>query len=394
MNEGSRPSAEPGKLRAIRIVHFSDTHLGHQQYARLTAEGLNQREADHAAAFDAVLDHAIQSKADLVLHAGDLFDGVRPSNRALAVALRGFWRLSRAGIPAVVIAGNHEHPKLRDTGSPLALFTDIPGLHVAYKGQPETYALAIGGQALRVHAVPQMASQEDLGLAIQALVRGPAAGPGRDLLVVHGSVTTIDIGHHGEFNELSLDPAWFAGFDHVALGHFHRQQQAAGNAWYSGATERASMAESGEAKGFLEVTLPAQGPVAVTPVTLPCRPYVDLPPIEAEGLDAAAVLAAAKAAIARCPAGAVVRQRMLDVDAHLRAGLDLRSLQEFARERGLLHLDLSRIEWTDTRHDVRGDAAFGALGPEFESFAATVPLPGLDRAKLLALAKGVLEATP
>ncbi|MES2153621.1 MAG: exonuclease SbcCD subunit D [bacterium] len=369
----------------MRLFHTSDTHLGHQQFSRTDASGLNQREQDHAAAFQAVVDAAVAEKPDLFIHAGDLFDGVRPSNRALAQAMHGFWALSRAGIPVVVIAGNHEHPKLRDTGSPLSLFTDIPGVHVAYKGSPETFAFRVGGRALHVHAVPQMESAQALGQAITALPRGP---PDLHVLAVHGAVTTVAVVHHGEFNELSIEPSWLEGFDYVALGHYHGLQEVLPTAWYCGAPERASIAEAAQEKGFLEVTLGAQAAVRFRP--LPARPYVDLPAIDGTGRDGPDILAEARAAISAAPAGAVVRQRIRNVDARLRGGLDLRSLQEAGRH--LLHLDLSRIEWQDTRHDVAGVQTIGPLASEFEAFVAKTPLAGVDRPTLLALARSVLEA--
>src|SRR5260221_270494 len=95
----------PGPHRRPRIFHFSDTHLGHQQYPRTDGSGLNVREQDIARAFRAVVDLAVAERPDLVVHAGDLFDGVRPGNRALAAAMEGFVRLSGAGIPTIAIAG-------------------------------------------------------------------------------------------------------------------------------------------------------------------------------------------------------------------------------------------------------------------------------------------------
>lgn len=374
----------------LRVVHFSDTHLGHQQYARTDASGLNQREQDHYAAFHAVVDAAIASHADLVLHAGDLFDGVRPSNRALAHAQDGFLRLSRAGIPCVVIAGNHEHPKLRETGSALRLYEHLPGIHVAYAGQRRTFSLPIQGVQVRVHAVPQCADNADLAAQVAAIPRAPPGESALDILVVHGAVTTLAAFSHAEFNEQSLDPAWFDDrFAYVALGHFHGAKEVvAGRAWYSGAPERVSMAESGEEKGFLEVRLATgtgQPHVDVVFRGTPTRPYVDFPVLDAAGLDAAQVVALAQATVARAPAGAVARLRMRNLDPALRGSLDLRSIQEAGRH--LLHLDLSRLEWRGQDGTAPGAAVFGHLGDEFEAFAARTPLPDADRAELVRLAR-------
>lgn len=371
---------------AVRIFHTSDTHLGHQQYPRTDATGLNQREADIYATWHAFIDACVAERPDLVLHAGDLFDGVRPSNRALAHALDGFLKLSRAGIPVVAIAGNHEHPRMRETGSAFRLFEHLPGVHVAYKGQRETVTLAVRGKTVRVHAVPQCADNDTL--AKEALA-APTAESGLDILVLHGSVPSLPAFAHAEFNELTLDTSWFTGHDYVALGHHHGTQQVASNAWYCGAPDRVSIAESGQEKGFLDVALaPGQDPTA-TFRPLPTRLYTDLPPVDAEGLGADAVRSAAVQAVSRLPEGAIARLRLQKLASELRGGLDVRAIQDAAAH--LTHLDL-RLEWTDVERPVRGGADVGPLGEEFADFAGTQPLVGLDRGRLVEKARSLLEA--
>ena len=101
----------------MRLIHFSDTHLGFTESAKVDPEtGINFREQDVYRAFNAVIDHAISRKPDLVIHAGDLFHSARPSNRAIVSALVGFQRLSAARIPVVLIAGNHSVPRVAATG--------------------------------------------------------------------------------------------------------------------------------------------------------------------------------------------------------------------------------------------------------------------------------------
>lgn len=388
--DGSRAFAQfAARGRGIRIFHTSDTHLGHQQYPRTDATGLNQREADIYATWHAVIDLAVAERPDVFVHAGDLFDGVRPSNRALAHALEGFLKLSRAGIPTVAIAGNHEHPRMRETGSAFRLFEHLPHVHVAYKGHRETLRIPTsGGTDLRVHAVPQCADNETL--AKEALA-APTGDDGLDVLVLHGSVPSLPAFSHAEFNELTLDTSWFAPHDYVALGHHHGTQQVAPNAWYCGAPDRVSIAEAGEQKGFLDVTLVPGAPPQATFRPLATRLYADLPAIDARGLGADQVRSAAVAALARVPDGAVARLKVLGLGPELRGGLDVRAMQTAGSR--LTHLDL-RLEWADVERPVRGGAEVGPLGDEFADFAGTQPMEGLDRAKLVAKARTLLEAAP
>ncbi len=72
----------------MRLIHFSDTHLGYGAFSKLdVSEGINQREADFYSAFQQAINRMIELKPDFVVHSGDLFDTVRPQNRAIDFAL-------------------------------------------------------------------------------------------------------------------------------------------------------------------------------------------------------------------------------------------------------------------------------------------------------------------
>lgn len=358
----------------MRFFHTSDTHLGHQQYHALSPNGLNQREEDIYASWHHIIDLAVSEKPDAFIHAGDLFDGVRPGNRALHQAMQGFLKLSRAGIPTFVIAGNHEHPKMRETGSPFRLFEHLDNVHVIYQGKREVFDVA----GYRIHAVPQCADNETLGAEIAG-----AELKGKDILVVHGAIHSLKAFTHAEFNELSLEPAWFKPFTYVALGHFHGTQQVAPNAWYCGAPERVSMGEAGQAKGFLDV----HGGHA-TFRAIPTRKYMDLGRVDATGLEAASLHAACLRILERLEAGVVARLTIENMDPSLRGAWDARSIQAAAKH--ALHFEL-RTEWTDAVRVAEGAAEFGNLTDEFGTFLSKQSLSGVDRQTVLDMAKRVLE---
>ena len=53
----------------MKIIHFSDTHLGFSDLNKADSSGVNQREADFYQAFaDAIL----STKSEHVIHTGDL----------------------------------------------------------------------------------------------------------------------------------------------------------------------------------------------------------------------------------------------------------------------------------------------------------------------------------
>ena len=90
---GPKPSG------VARILHTSDWHLG------VACRG-ESRAADHVALLSEILDIARDTRPDLIVHTGDLFDGVRPGYDDILRALLVMRDLSEIA-PVVVLAGNH-----------------------------------------------------------------------------------------------------------------------------------------------------------------------------------------------------------------------------------------------------------------------------------------------
>ena len=100
----------------LRIAHLADTHLGYSAYGKTDpATGRNQRAVDVENAFERAISDILERDVDLVLHAGDVFHHTRPSWSTLTHFVRQMRRLERAGLPAVVIAGNHDTEIARST---------------------------------------------------------------------------------------------------------------------------------------------------------------------------------------------------------------------------------------------------------------------------------------
>ena len=157
----------------MKILHVSDSHLGYSAYRKSTKEGINQREMDAYDAFKQFIDYSLKSKPDLIIHAGDLFDAVRPNNRAITFAIKQILRLSEKVIPFVVIAGNHEHPKLRETGHIFSIFDHIKNVYPVYNEKYEKLDFQIGSKKISIHAVPQSSNKKDFDSEIKKLKKDP-----------------------------------------------------------------------------------------------------------------------------------------------------------------------------------------------------------------------------
>lgn len=94
----------------VTFIHSGDIHLG-APFRGLRA--LSPAWADRLAtaipdAYDRVIQTCIDEKADFLLLAGDVFDTDKPSYAHYRRFLAGLKRLESRGIPAYIIAGNHD----------------------------------------------------------------------------------------------------------------------------------------------------------------------------------------------------------------------------------------------------------------------------------------------
>ncbi|MBI4393737.1 MAG: exonuclease SbcCD subunit D [Euryarchaeota archaeon] len=361
----------------MRILHVSDTHIGYANYGRLNARGFNQREEDVFNAFRQVVDRAIEEKPALVLHTGDLFDSVRPSNRAVTFAMGEIRRLTKAGIPFVAIAGNHESPRLRETGSVFRFLEFIDGVSAVYKGKREV--LTFGD--LKIHAVPHGGTHEAMMQELREAAAEP--GPGINVLATHAGVVGIADSGSMEFNEVVVpESAFNEGFDYIALGHYHRATEVRKNAWYAGSTERMSFNEAGQEKGFLWVDLP-EAKVTFEPVLT--RDMVTLPAVDCSLLKDSEVGAMIVERIeASEPGGKVVRLQVLNIPRHVYAALDFAKIKRLTST--ALHFQVKYEISSDGVNLSADGAAIGALAEEFDRFYSSYQADGLERERLRSIA--------
>jgi exonuclease SbcD len=110
----------------MRFLHTADWHVGKPLRGR-------SRMDEYADALDEVGRIAVESKVDAVLIAGDIFDSPAPPAEAEKLVYDFLARLLPEGIAAVVIAGNHDHP--RKLGALAGLLEGLR-IHVRHEVRP------------------------------------------------------------------------------------------------------------------------------------------------------------------------------------------------------------------------------------------------------------------
>ena len=260
----------------MKLVHIADTHLGLAAFSRLDPDsGMNLREKQIYDNFLAAIDVIIREKPNVLVHAGDLFDTVKPKTRAYTTVLDALTRLADAGIPLVIVTGNHSMVKTRYTTSPLAVLDYHPAeIHAAYSFRYERVEI----EDTVFHLIPNMLRAEDYRTAYDTI----ELTPGRNnVLVTHGLATAIKDKRLATVAEHELDSTILSdNFDYIALGHYHNQSQITTNAWYSGSTEYLTYGEIRDEKGGLVVD-PARH--TVDHLDLPRTPMYDCGTIPCTG---------------------------------------------------------------------------------------------------------------
>jgi exonuclease SbcD len=269
-------------MDSIRVLHFSDLHVGMENYGRIDpATGLNGRVMDFLRRLSDVIDYALGNEIDIVLFAGDAYKNRDPNSTHRREFARRIKRLADAGIPVVLLVGNHDLPAQERRASSIDIFRtlDVPNILVASHDRLHLVETR-RGTPLQVATVPYPVRQRllahdeykdktiaELDQLVQELVadniRALAAQVDPQLpavLMGHFSVSEAKLGSERTvmlgrdvvvLKSVLADPIW----DYVALGHIHRHQQLNAGQQppivYAGSLERIDFGEEKEPKGFV-----------------------------------------------------------------------------------------------------------------------------------------------
>lgn len=268
----------------ISVLHLSDIHMGSGfSHGRINPEtGINTRLEDFVKTLSRCVDRAISEPADLVLFGGDAFPDATPPPLVQQAFAGQFRRLADAGIPTVLLVGNHDQHAQGQGGASLSIYRTlgVPGVIVGDRLQ--THHIETMKGAVQVVTLPWLTpsvlltrpemdglSMADIGYQLLDRLRVALEGEIRRL---DPEIPTILLGH------LMTDTASFGAekflavgrgfivpmamlarpcFDYVALGHVHRHQVLCESppVVYPGSIERVDFSEAEEEKGYVWATV-------------------------------------------------------------------------------------------------------------------------------------------
>ncbi len=268
----------------MKIIHFADLHLGVENYGRIDpATGLSTRLSDFLKVFDELVDFALENKVDLVLFCGDAYKSREPTQTQQREFARRINRLATAGIPVLLLTGNHDLPNAIGRATATEIFDTLAVKNVYVANKPETYKISMADGIVQVAAIPWLRrstllasedtknlNMEQLNRRMQEAISEAISKRANELdpslpaiLAAHVSVGSAKAGSEsmmsiGQEPILLLSSVALPSFDYVALGHIHKHQvikKEEPPVVYAGSLERIDFSEENDAKGFYVVDI-------------------------------------------------------------------------------------------------------------------------------------------
>lgn len=217
-------------MRALRIAHLADTHLGYR------TGSVRGRDEDFARAWSNACRAIVESKPDLILHAGDVFHHPNPSWSAVVDFLEGAAILRDAGCPIFLISGNHDSARVLQKRTIFNLLEDTcHHMIICHDDKPQIHRIAeldTEVVLLSHRALVNLQLEDNLVDCVAEL-----SDDGYKILVSHGSVG--DLTTYREMGSVVIpDFVFDFPWSYIALGHLHMAQPYGQRGWYSGSIER------------------------------------------------------------------------------------------------------------------------------------------------------------
>jgi len=286
----------------IKFMHFADIHLGVENYGRIdSSTGLHSRLIDFIKTLTTAIDIALEEKIDFALFCGDAYKTNNPSPTHQREFARQIYRLSKAGIPTVLINGNHDNPLAFGRASSLDIFQTLNIANIMVVTEPTLLILPTTKGNIQIIGIPwptknQYLEKEEyrdsdlnsLNKKIQQRLLRKITELTDQLdtkypRILAGHFTVAEAVFSGSENYASLGrdpvlPVQFlkdSPFNYIALGHIHRYQNLNTSQKppivYCGSMDRINFGEEKDEKGFCLGSIDRQGKVEYEFIPLPVR---------------------------------------------------------------------------------------------------------------------------
>jgi len=215
-----------------------------------------QRREDLNHNFSRIVDYALETKPDLFLIAGDVFDKILPTNASRVFLTSKIKLLNDANVAVFIIGGNHDIPR----------FGAFPSLAIDVLGSAGIATVFSRSDVIQ----KKMIEVDGKSVCVSGRsynTKSEAGNPLRDVsvpidgdynvLLIHGSLQGLNVA--SSVPEFAYQNPFRAedlvkGLDYLALGHFHnyfKREYKGCTIVNLGSIEKLSWAEINDEKGFV-----------------------------------------------------------------------------------------------------------------------------------------------
>jgi exonuclease SbcD len=410
-------------VSALRILHFADAHIDMANFGRHDPEtGLPVRVMDFLRSLDEIVNTAIEEKVDLVLFAGDAYKDRAPQPTFQREWGRRIVRLSRAGIPTLLLVGNHDLSPSLGRAHALEEYKTLNVPHVQVLDEPALLGPdELEGLPLQIIAIPwltrskmmaamdiQSGNQDEVFTQLEEklteLVAGYLERADSDLpiiLTAHASVQGAVYG--GERTVMLGGDLVLSGglvkdkrLDYVALGHIHKPQDLNEGQHppviYPGSIERVDFGEAKDDKFFVIVEVEKGNAEVQWRQLKNVRPFRDSF-VRLESDQNVNQLIQAKLPSGEQMQDAIVRLT-IEYPREWEALIDEAALREMAA--GAFEFHLVKRPQMDTRIRIPEDENVNEMSPYelLELYWKSADVDAAERKALADLARDVIENDP
>ncbi len=242
----------------MRAVICGDVHIGAVfGLGGPNKNGGNTRVDDYAKTLNWIVDYAIDTRADLFIQTGDLFEVRNPTLEHMAIADAAFKRLSNANVASFIIMGNHDYKKTSNgyTSSILSLScAELANVKVLIDPKMIHFT-ASSGESANLFLIPYRdrrmfagKNNKEQSIALDNQIKA-------NIKYLQNKDPIIAVGHNffyeGSYqdyggSEVMIDPASFEGCDIAMMGHLHNSRKLKNEsvtAIYTGSMERTNFGD-------------------------------------------------------------------------------------------------------------------------------------------------------
>jgi len=261
-------------LSKFLTVGVSDTHFGLSVHGHENpVTGLHTQTEDIFKAYQESIDYALKNKASLFIHSGDVFDKKVVNQTVVNQFYKQTKQLTDAGIPVVVLQGNHDASQYIQIKN---------GLDIAGTIGVDNFYVTRGGGIIDLDFVqivtvsywngPEEVAEELNKYAKQVDWTRPA------ILVVHLQIEYADFpgAFMADLEFIPLAALTSHPWSFIQAGHIHKHQKlnVEPPAYYVGSLTRCNFAEEKDPKGFIAYEISGTKLSNIKFIEVDCRKYL------------------------------------------------------------------------------------------------------------------------